>query len=582
MKRVIYMLIVAVGFISCNDNFLDRYPIAEIAPENSFKTEQDLKLYTNSFYNDLPSINDIVKSDNISDNVLYNGVPGEQSGLRIVPSEAGSGGWSWSDLRKINTFFKYYEQCDSEVAKREYSGVAYFFRAWFYFEKVKRFGDVPWYTEVVGSGDTELLTKPRDSRVLVIDNIIADLDAAIENLNDDKASDKVTKWAALALKSRVCLFEGTFRKYHSDLNLPDSDKLLELSWQAAQEVIDKSPYSLYETGNPHLDYRDLFASNDLKETEVILGRRYSSDLDVIHSINYYFTSATQQDVGLSKTLINSYLMSNGSAFTDQAGYELIEFVNETKNRDRRLEQTIRTPGYMRIGGDMELLPDFSASMTGYQVVKFVSDERQDGNQSSYQDVPIIRFAEVLLNYAEARAELGIIDQADVDKSIRLIRNRVGMPNLDVANANSNPDSYLANQYPNVIGDNKGIVLEVRRERRIELAMEGFRYNDLMRWKAGKILEEYIVGMYFPSLGEFDLDGDGTMDVLLYEGDEPPSTATQKIKLGDVFTLTNGDGGNLVAFTDREKSFDESRDYLYPIPSGDILLNPALEQNRNWK
>jgi len=575
---------VASVMIACNDDFLERYPISEIAPENSFKTEQDLRLYTNSFYNDVPSIDNIAKGDNISDNVLYNGVPTEQSGLRIVPSESGTGGWSWGDLRKINTFFAYYEQCDDEAAKKEYAGVARFFRAWFYFEKVKRFGDVPWYTEVIGSKDEELLTKPRDSRVVVIDNIIADLDVAIENLNDDKASDEVTKWAALALKSRVCLFEGTFRKYHTELNLPDSDKLLELSWQAAQEVIDKSPYALYETGNPDVDYRDLFASNDLKEKEVILGRRYSSELDVIHSINYFFTSATQKDVGLGKVLINSYLMSTGNAFTDQADYESIEFVDETNGRDKRLEQTIRTPGYMRIGGELELLPDFSASMTGYQVIKFVSDESMDGHQGAYQDIAIIRFAEVLLNYAEAKAELGIIDQADVDKTIRLIRNRVGMPNLDVANANSNPDTYLANQYPNVSGDNQGIVLEVRRERRIELAMEGFRYYDLMRWKSGKVLEEYIVGMYFPSLGEFDLDGDGTMDVLLYEGEDPlpDNKEIQKIKLGDVFTLTNGDSGNLVAFTNRTKSFDESRDYLYPIPSGDILLNPALEQNPNWK
>ncbi len=581
MKKIIYILIVASVIISCNDDFLERYPVAEIAPENSFKTEQDLRLFTNGFYSNLPSINDIVKDDNISDNVLYNGVPAEQSGLRIVPSESGSGGWAWDDLRDINTFFKYYEQCDDEQARKEYSGVAYFFRAWFYFDKVKRFGDVPWYTEVIGSTDEELLTKPRDSRVLVVENILGDLDNAIENLGTEKSSDQVTKWAALALKSRVCLFEGTFRKYHADLNLPDADKLLELSWQAAQQLIDESPYTLYQTGNPDVDYRDLFASNDVKEDEVILARRYSSELNVIHSTNYYFTSQTQEDVGLSKALINSYLMRDGSAFTDKDNYEEFEFFAETQNRDYRLQQTIRTPGYVRIGGTKEVLPDFSAAMTGYQVVKFVSDESQDGNQAAYQDIAIIRFAEVLLNYAEAKAELGIITQSDIDKSINLIRDRAGMPNLDMVGANTNPDSYLLSQYSNVSDENQGVILEIRRERRVELAMEGFRYYDLMRWKNGKILEEYIVGMYFPSFGEFDINGDGVMDVMLYQGDEPESTATQKIELGDVFKLTNGDSGNLVAFTDRTKSFDETRDYLYPIPSGDILLNPSLVQNPNW-
>lgn len=567
--------------VSCNDDFLDRYPVAEIAPENSFKTEEDLELFTNSFYENLPSFNDIAKDDNISDNVLYNGIPSEQSGLRTVPAESGSGEWDWSDLRTINTFFEYFNQCNDEAARKEYSGVAYFFRAWFYFDKVKRFGDVPWYSEVIGSNDVDLLTKARDSRVLVVDSIIADLDKAIANLNTDKSSDVVNKWTALALKSRVCLFEGTYRKYHTELNLDGSDELLVLCYEATEELMSAGPYSLYQTGNPDVDYRDLFASNDIKEDEAILARRYSSALDVMHSINYYFTSATQDDVGLGKTLINSYLMSDGSAFTNKADYQTLEFVDETNKRDPRLAQTIRTPGYMRIDGSSEVLPDFSSAMTGYQVAKFVSDESQDGNQSAYQDVAIIRYAEVLLNFAEAKAELGIISQDDLDKSINLIRSRAGMPSLNLTTANSNPDSYLAAQYSNVSGDNQGVILEVRRERRIELALEGFRYNDLMRWKNGKILEEYIVGMYFPSLGEFDLNGDGTMDILLYEGEEPDSQASQKIELGDVFTLSNGDSGNLVAFANRTKSFDESRDYLYPIPSGDILLNPNLEQNPNW-
>lgn len=582
MNRIIYIAVLAFLLTACNDDFLERYPIAGISPEKSFQTAQDLKLYTNSFYNDLPSANDIVRGDKISDNVLYNGVPNEQSGLRIVPSKAGSGGWSWGDLRKINTFFKYYQQCNDEQARKEYSGVARFFRAYFYFEKVKRFGDVPWYNEVIGSTNDELLIKPRDSRVLVTDSIIADLDQAIENLNSDKASDKITKWTALALKSRVCLFEGTFRKYHDNLKLPDADKLLQLSYEAAEKLINEGPYTIYSSGSTSNDYRDLFSSLKVKENEAILARRYDNALDIMHNINYYFISATQDDIGLSKTLINSYLMSDGTSFTNQAGFETMEFLQETASRDKRLEQTIRTSGYTRIGGTQVLAPDFSASMTGYQMTKFVTDESMDGDGTSYQDVAIIRFAEVLLNYAEAKAELGLFTQLDADKSIKLLRDRVGMPNLNVDNANASPDAYLVAQYPNVTGAKAGVILEIRRERRVELAMEGFRYDDLMRWKNGKLLKEYITGMYFPSIGEFDMDGDGLFDVLLYEGAEPVSTASQKIELGDIFKFTNGASGNLVAFTDRIKMFDEERDYLYPIPSGDILLNPNLKQNLNWE
>lgn len=581
MKNIFKILIIVPFLFNCNDDFLERFPLSEIAPENSFNTAQELELYTNSFYNDLPGVSGIIESDNISDNVLFNGVPVEQTGERLVPGTAGSSGWSWGDLRKINVFFENFERSTDEAAKKEYSGVAYFFRAWFYFEKIKRFGDVPWYDEVIGSTDAELLNKPRDSRELVINNIITDLDKAIENLNTDKSVDRVSRWTALTLKSRVCLFEGTFRKYH-DLSLPTSaDDLLTLSYQAAERVINEGPFRIYNTGNPTTDYRDLFSSFDVNETEVMLTRRYSQELDVINNINYLFTSKTQSDVGLTKSIVDSYLMTDGSAFTAQMGYETMGFDQEMDNRDNRLQQMVRTPGYTRIDGIGSLLPDFGASITGYQIAKFLTGTAQDGFRASYQDVSIMRYAEVLLNFAEAKAELGILTQSDIDKSILLLRSRAGMPNLSLATASANPDPVLAADYTNVSGSNAGVILEIRRERRVELALEGFRYDDLMRWKQGDLLVPHFKGIYFPSMGEFDLDGDGTSDVLLWEGTEPASSVAQKIELGGVLKLTNGTEGNLVGFTDRTKGFQENRDYLYPIPSGDILLNSKLKQNPNW-
>ena len=181
MKNIIKLILISVLLISCNDDFLERYPLSAVVPENSFKTANDLKLYTNSFYNDLPGFDGIIGLDKLSDNVLYNGVPLEQSGPRLVPTDIGGGGWSWGDLRKINIFFKYYEQCSDEAAKKEYSGVAYFFRAYFYYNKLKRFGDVPWYDQVIGTGDSDLLLKPRDSRIFITTKIIEDLDRAIAN-----------------------------------------------------------------------------------------------------------------------------------------------------------------------------------------------------------------------------------------------------------------------------------------------------------------------------------------------------------------------------------------------------------------
>ncbi|GAA4809752.1 RagB/SusD family nutrient uptake outer membrane protein [Litoribaculum gwangyangense] len=577
MKKITIILILAVLFSGCNDDFLDRTPLSEISPENSFNTAADLELYTNSFYNDLPGVSGIIEQDNLSDNVLFNGVPREQTGDRLIPAEAGSSGWSWGDLRKINIFFENYERCTDEVAKKEYSGVAYFFRALFYFNKLKRFGDVPWYDTVIGTGDTDLLLKPRDSRVFITQKIIEDLDRAIQNLNTNQSSDRVNRWTALALKSRVCLFEGTFRKYHGGQG---ADKLLNLAQLAAKRVMDESPYSIFSTGNTNTDYRDLFASNDAIENEIMLTRRYSLDLDVINSINYYFTSPTQSDVGLTKSIVDTYLLDSGLPFTSQSGYETFNFLQESQNRDPRMAQTIRTPGHTRIGGSASVLPDFSASISGYQIAKYVSDISQDGFQAGYQDIPIFRYAEVLLNFAEAKAELGTITQADLDASIGLLRSRVGMPGLNLANANANPDPVLLSRYSNVSGTNTGVILEVRRERRVELVLEGFRYDDLMRWKNGKLLEEYFTGMYFSGLGAFDLDGNNSLDVELFTGSSS-TAAPQKVEIGGVITLSNGTNGNLVPFVARIKKFDESKDYLYPIPLGDIQLNPNLIQNPNW-
>lgn len=578
------VILCCLVLVSCNDSFMDRFPLAEIAPENSFKTAKDLELYTNGFYENLPAIKDIIEGDLKTDNVLYTNIPVEQrSHERTVPSDAGSGGWSWGNLRKINLFFDNYERCADVVARDKYEGVARFFRAWFYFDKVKRFGDVPWYETVIKTGDIDLLYKSRDNREFVVGKIVEDLELAVKKLENKRSSNLVSRWTALALLSRVCLYEGTFRKYHTELNLQGGDALLEKAYQAAERVINESGYKLYSTGNADTDYRDLFASDDLKEDEVILGRSYSLILNKMHNINYYFTSRTQKDIGLTKDYVDSYLQSDGTAFTAKANYETMNFYDEMQNRDKRLAQTIRSIGYKRIGGgDDILLPDFAATMTGYQVSKFVSDKSQDGDGASYQDIAFIRYAEILLNYAEAKAELGLLTQEDINKSIKLIRSRVGMPNLYMATVNATPDAVQAALYPNVAGENKGVILEIRRERRIELALEGFRWDDLVRWKAGKLLEPHFTGMYFPSLGEFDLDKDGKVDLLLYEGDkQPESTAPQKVQLGGILQLTEGDKGYLIGFKSNKKMFDEERDYLYPLPMGDLLLNDKLEQNPLW-
>jgi hypothetical protein len=287
--------------------------------------------------------------------------------------------------------------------------------------------------------------------------------------------------------------------------------------------------------------------------------------------------------GLEKKLVNSYLMKDGSRFTDIDGYDTLTYYNEMKDRDPRLVQTVRGPGYTRIGASQQLPPDFSATVTGYQLTKFVSDPSQDANQRSVTPLPIFRYAEVLLAYAEAKAELGTLQQADLDKSVNLLRSRVGMPALDLATANANPDPYLASQYINVSTTNTGVILEIRRERRIELVMESFRWNDLMRWKEGHLLTEQYKGMYFPGAGTYDLDQNGKPDVVIYTGTKPPAqSGVVYLKLGSDIDLENGaSGGDVVINKSIAKHWRDDRDYLFPIPTQELLLNPKMKQNPKW-
>lgn len=344
-----------------------------------------------------------------------------------------------------------------------------------------------------------------------------------------------------------------------------------------------SGYTIYKA-TPATAYGKLFSSDNAIPDEVILARDFSDELQVYHNLNYYTMTASYGKPGLEKKLVNSYLMADGSRFTDIKGYETMQFYDEVQNRDPRLSQTIRTPGYTRIGESTPLTPEFGATVTGYQLIKFVSAPKWDTYSKDITDMPIFRYAEVLLNFAEAKAERGTLTQADLDRSTKLTRDRVGMPNINLTIANANPDPYQAQQYTQLSGSNTGVILEIRRERRVELVMENFfRWDDLIRWKEGQLLTKTFKGMYFPGPGSYDLDKNGKIDLVIYEGTKPTVAGAQLLKLGSEILLENGSkGGNIVVNGHITKKFNEARDYLYPIPTQELLLNPNLTQNPNWE
>ena len=578
MKKILLIILAAgctMALVSCEE-WLDKYPLAQMSPETFFSNENELQAFSNKFYTVFPS--DGLYNE-YWDNIIHNDLPQEMRGGRTIP--ASGGGWTWTDLRDINTLLEYSVNCKDLDVRNHYDALARFFRAYFYFEKVKYYGDVPWVDRPLASNEEELY-KGRDSRDLVMSKVIEDLDFAIEHLSPTKETYRVSEWTALALKSRVCLFEGTFRKYHG---LDDADYYLAECVSAAGTFIEKSGYTIYKSGST--PYLNLFSSINAISSEIILARAFNTAIGLKHDVNGYLTGTTMGRPGLLKNVANMYLMKDGTPFTSQPGWETMQLPDESKNRDGRFAQTVRTPGYKRIDDDKESAPNLAATMTGYQLVKFLLPAKYDAYQASTSDMPLFRTAEVYLNYAEAKAELGTLTQEDLDKTIKPLRERAGVANLSLEWANANPDPYLASAetgYANVTGANKGVILEIRRERTVELLMENFRYWDIMRWKEGKRFEKPFEGLYFPGVGSYDLNSDGTDDVCIWSGTKPDTKIPVVYELGVDVKLSEGDHGYIRIHDDPNlvRTWNEERDYLYPIPTDDrVLTQGAISQNPGW-
>ena len=579
MKKISFFIVLTSVLLlsACS---MDKYPEDKLSPETYFSSAQELKLYTNYFYKLMPTGADLYEEE--GDHFVAP-VPSRQvQGTRLIPETDNK--WNWEVLRKINFYLAHSSNCEDADARAHYDGVARFFRAYFYFMKVRNYGDVPWYSQVVNSDDKELLAKPRDSRQLVVDSIIADLDFAIENLPETHTPYEVNKWTALALKSRVCLFEGTFRKYHAGKtfnpnNLPWED-LLATSAEAAEILMNESGYTIYSDGEQ--PYRDLFASLNANPKEFIWARCYSADLSIKNNANAWSVART---TGFTKRHVNMYLNVDGTRFTDIQGYDTLGYVEECKNRDPRMAQTIHTPGYIQYGETKTSPVDLKQSSTGYKYIKYVMEKKYNTWDASLVCLPIFRMGEVLLNFAEAKAELGTLTQADLDKSINVLRDRVGMPHLDMATANANPCAYMEKCYPNVSQSaNKGVIMEIRRERLIETPLEGLHYWDIMRWREGKAFTQPYLGIYFPGPGKYDMTGSGKASINLMEEGQTGGggIGITKLYLGSDVILTNGTLGNMWAFSTLNFQFDENKDYLDPIPTNErVLTNGALTQNPGW-
>jgi len=598
-KNIIYVIMLLVAMTACDD--LNKYPKDQVSSETFFMNASQLQQYTNQFYTILPSASSMYEE--VSDEIACTMLAAEARGTRVIPPDASSSSWNWTMLRHINYFLKHVNQCQDKKAASEYAALARFFRAYFYYDKVRRFGDVPWFNEPIGSADEDLY-KERDSRVLVMKNVVADLDSAIAYMTDDRSNVFLAnRYAAMALKSRVCLFEGTFCKYHTEIPLPADvvreeyyKYMLTQSAAAAKQLIDEHKYSIYDKGLE--PYRDLFTTVDVQScSEYIMARGYNSSLGLKHNATGYTTSPTTGKPGFTKRFVNQYLCDDGSRFTDKEGYETMGMGEEMSDRDPRMEQTMFRPGhYIRIGSAKEETYSLSVSATGYQLIKYVMGESTSTYNNSDCDMPIFRMAEVYLNYAEALAELDSKDYPEIDMAINAVRDRVGMHHIKCDTVKNNPCKFMESLYPNVCQINKAIILEVRRERDIELVEEGFRYWDLMRWKEGKAFEQPYLGIAFRGVsksedddkGFVDVDGDGYDDICAWVTEMPFAFGVDFYEVDKEIILSKGTNGGCVlsngtpANLNNGRKWREDRDYLYPIPIRERVLSKGkLSQNPNW-
>lgn len=553
LKTFALFILVLTG---CNKG-LDLVPKDSISDVTFWKTSADFKLAANNLYFSLEGFN---TWDTYTD--LAYDVPNSISNGTYQTTE--------NDSRWTNAYI-YIRRCNKIIARAATSSIsselgqfvaeAKFFRAYNYWMMYKLFGGVPIVTEELDIND-ERLYAPRSTRKETVDFILKDLEEASADLparNDLPTNDigRITKGAADALKARVALFEGTWEKSRGEGN---ADTYLDMAINSATAVMNSGQYALF-TGKGLQSYRYFFIEEGDDASEAILDRRYEVNI----SPQYFPSTVGEGHLLPTKKLADMYLSADGLPIEKSPmfkGYN--QTGSEFQDRDPRMTMTIVIPGtgvkqfwYPQPVESWPFYPQRNAN-TGYTTYKYLS-ESASSNESPFTlgfgyDCHIIRYAEVLLIYAEAIFEKnGNISDDDLDKSINLLRQRVNM-------------MELKNSF--VTANGLDMRTEIRRERTVELALEGFRYDDLRRWKTAEVeLKMAVKGI--------KIVGTPWANPIVVEGqDRNPYTDASWQSRTDAngFIIVEGAAGRF---------FDPNKHYLVPLPTKEILINPALEQNPNW-
>lgn len=579
-------------FSSCSD-FLDREPITKPEAGNFLTGAIQVENYINGLYMTLPSFSKfglgVRSEEKNSDNIVAEKYDARLHGQNNQFSGASDWQTGYQNLRKVNYFFHNYKV--PEIQENEdvlsLKGEAYFLRAYWHFDLLKKFGSIPimdafWDENATIAG----LQIPAKARNEVARFILSDLVEA-KNLLHSRgkySGIRINKEAAMVLAMNVALYEGTWEKYHNGDDFAsstnESDYFLGEVINWGNELFG-SGIDLYKTGqNPGDAFAALFNSKDLSGMgEVLLWRKYSSDEGVFHDVNGNLKAGvvdSEGAAGITQSLVDNYLNADGT-FIDPTNEKFKDFKETFEGRDPRLIQTIMNEGAKyasattatkmhleeytdekkNIISPPKLAGDGNTrSLTGYHIRLGIDTTFVSGNGETA--LPIIRYAEGLLAYAEAAAELDIWSNDIATKTLKALRERAGVKYLAPAkDANFTDFGYTLTP----------ILQEIRRERRSELALQGFRLDDLMRWKGDKL----IVG----KRGKGAYVGD---ESILFKSYSPDNQ--QRIR--ERLTLDDNKWADPMAGTmPSGYQFHADRDYLLPIPPSELELNKKLKQNPKW-
>lgn len=604
IKPILAVAVVLTG-VSC-EKFLSADPINTVDAGKFFSNETELELYCNGLMNSYtPDALEVgIEGDRYCDFVCtktsqdYNrpGVWGsnKQSGWDIS---------SWKNIRRANIMLDRMSNSKGNILESKYNhyeGVGRFWRAYFYYAKMQTFGNVPWVDHALDIAESEILNAPRTDREELFHYMLEDMNFACKEMLTKGYERVINRNVALAFKARACLYEGTFRKYHK-VN-PSTEQPWSNKYETAEDILNECVAACEElmqagfsltTGNPDDTANGCFAkiwrNPDLTSSkEAIWIREYDTELAVMHELTWRFNSGTyDQQPAPTKTYINMFLKLDGTPIeTDQ-----VSLSKEFEGRDYRLINTVNHEGwtYLTNGGDTKKKPANMSSYTytGYNFIKWSMEREENFSKGRNEnDIPIFRYAEVLLNYAEAKAELGngTISQEDWDKTIGALRERAGVQNVYPTVA----DPWLANYYSCSPIALTPAQLEIRRERVCEMGLEHLRLEDLYRWHCGNLVVDRDTnnagwrGIWVTKdEAENGLEFNGYTYTFPTNGDKPATGmgfAVSNKTSDQNYSFSEGDHGYIIYNYKLEWN---DRMYVHPIPDSAMTLNESLGQNPHW-